>query len=445
MGNRGHLSPSCHRRVVCSCCAGDKCTPSISMWYPCGFFICLCFPLLDSVVGGEPHGRNFLFRLMEINPFNLVDDPSASSLDSPLITPTKVPSRTVSTTGASTPTTNIDYTSFPLTIPTTTQVCETNTSTATTNEHITTSSLSISNNNSLHPNTHNPPTVSALNTSASTTSVVTIQPFVPKLGRKKTKFIPSRLSLSDMFSPSNWPRYFLIDLGEDNDYTLDNMLRKSVGPTYITYLPTNQRLIEVTTEEQSNILQGWVHSPPPDYKIAEHPELNSVTGTVAIPDNIHSGSVPFVDSAALNQENLADSPTPVLRVVTYVLRDRTDSSRCTRIAKITFKGSDLPTHIRLAGRRLPVRQYVCRPRQCTKCWKFGHQAKNCRAPNSICSDCGSTTHTAVSCSNITISCINCGGRHRASSPRCSHFTYQQYILNFRLPRGLFTFSCSCTP
>ena len=239
-----------------------------------------------------------------------------------------------------------------------------------------------------------------------------------------------------MFSPSNWPRYFLVDLGEDNDYALDNMLRKSVGSTNITYLPTNQRLIEVKTEEQSNILQGWVHSPPPDYKIAEHPELNSVTGTVAIPDGIHSGSIPFVDSAALIQENLADCPTPVLRVVTYILRDRTDSSRCTRIAKITFKGSDLPTHIRLAGRRLPVRQYVCRPRQCTKCWKFGHQTNNCRAAHSTCSDCGSTTHTAASCSSITISCVNCGGRHRPSSPRCSHFTYQQFILNFRLPRGL---------
>ena len=59
--------------------------PSISTWYPCGLFMCLCFPLLGSM------WMKFIFRSMEFSVLNLVDDSLASSLESSLLTPTKVP------------------------------------------------------------------------------------------------------------------------------------------------------------------------------------------------------------------------------------------------------------------------------------------------------------------------------------------------------------------
>lgn len=54
--------------------------------------------------------------------------------------------------------------------------------------------------------------------------------------------------------------------------------------------------------------------------------------------------------------------------------------------------------------------------QCTRCCRYGHQGKQCRA-QTRCSFCGGT-HQRQMCTAKTPSCINCLGIHTATSHDC---------------------------
>lgn len=44
--------------------------------------------------------------------------------------------------------------------------------------------------------------------------------------------------------------------------------------------------------------------------------------------------------------------------------------------------------------------------QCYRCWKFGHIAKKCNAPNDRCSKCAGA-HKSSDCKSEEITCVNC--------------------------------------
>jgi hypothetical protein len=66
------------------------------------------------------------------------------------------------------------------------------------------------------------------------------------------------------------------------------------------------------------------------------------------------------------------------------------------------------------------------PTQCLKCMRFGHVAKYCKAPSSICARCGDK-HSIEQCSNTNqkLCCSNCKGEHFATSKDCPLYKKQQ--------------------
>lgn len=66
------------------------------------------------------------------------------------------------------------------------------------------------------------------------------------------------------------------------------LLTSGVGDVEILRQPDGSLLIEVKFELQSQILQNWVTNPPPRH-VAKCDKLNSVTGTVVIPEEIEWG------------------------------------------------------------------------------------------------------------------------------------------------------------
>ena len=64
------------------------------------------------------------------------------------------------------------------------------------------------------------------------------------------------------------------------------------------------------------------------------------------------------------------------------------------IAKITFKGQDLPDSIYIGGAFCKIKPYISPPHQCQNYRRFGYQAKYCRSIV-CCPFCASPGHTCT--------------------------------------------------
>ncbi|XP_047500252.1 uncharacterized protein LOC125046517 [Penaeus chinensis] len=95
------------------------------------------------------------------------------------------------------------------------------------------------------------------------------------------------------------------------------------------------------------------------------------------------------------------------------LRDRRKSY--TNIARIRFHRQDLPHEVDIGGVSCLVRSYRPLPRQCLKCWSFGHQAPP--IPNPLLGVVVETGTEAQCLSNDSAqsrTCANCGGFHTSN-------------------------------
>lgn len=72
---------------------------------------------------------------------------------------------------------------------------------------------------------------------------------------------------------------------------------------------------------------------------------------------------------------------------------------------------------------------VPNPMQCTRCCRYGHQGKQCRA-QTRCSFCGGTHHRQVCGAKVPV-CINCQGMHSATSHDCVIWQQGKYMNELR--------------
>ena len=122
---------------------------------------------------------------------------------------------------------------------------------------------------------------------------------------------------------------------------------------------------------------------------------------------------------------------------TYTRPPRGNRRYPLRIAKITFEGRILPDTVVVGGQRLSVREFVPAPHQCSKCWRYGHGYKFCKAELHTCPICSAKGHQKDNCTeNINKTCINCKGNHPAFSRSCSEYKKQQLIVKTRFREGL---------
>lgn len=92
--------------------------------------------------------------------------------------------------------------------------------------------------------------------------------------------------------------------------------------------------------------------------------------------------------------------------------------------KISFNGSSLPTYIYLFNMKIKVDPYVFPVTQCSRCWRFGHDAKMCPSNKIICPKCGKAH---ANCEIIDYKCVNCNGKHMALSKTCPVFLKEKRL------------------
>lgn len=95
----------------------------------------------------------------------------------------------------------------------------------------------------------------------------------------------------------------------------------------------------------------------------------------------------------------------------------------TKTVVLTFKGSMLPKNVSLYYVSLDVKTYILPVVRCTKCMRFGHNAKACKG-SERCRNCGNAPHPDCSCQT---KCIHCGEPHDALYAKCPELKRQQQI------------------
>ena len=257
-------------------------------------------------------------------------------------------------------------------------------------------------------------------------SFVTLCPYIPK---KKQKTARKTINFEELFGPEKWTKYYEINSPVKDDFLLYSALAKEVGADVLFRRQKDgPYIIEAANEEQSEKLERLVKIGDPSLPVKNNETLNVCHGTIVLPNSIETGDTEFSKSGEKIKENLRIQGHQIKDVCTYVKPARNNRKYPLRIAKITFEGRNLPEIIVVAGQRLFVKEYVPAPRQCNKCWKFGHGVKYCNADVYICPICSMRGHQKDNCTNKSNKiCINCQGSHPAYSKSFTHSKKEQLI------------------
>ena len=173
-------------------------------------------------------------------------------------------------------------------------------------------------------------------------------------------------------------------------------------------------------------MQELIKAGNPNLPVKENLSLNVCYGTVLIPNDICTGNKGFGDCGSKIKENITLQNYEIREVTTYTRPPRGNRKYELRIAKIAFEGRDLPDTIVIGGQRLTVREYLPKPRQCIKCWRYGHGIKYCNSDLYVCPICSTKGHQKDNCNQRTRKiCINCQGDHSAFSRSCAQFKNEQ--------------------
>ena len=165
--------------------------------------------------------------------------------------------------------------------------------------------------------------------------------------------------------------------------------------------------------------------------------MNSSRGIVLIP------SSEFEDPSDLKDQVLLQAKAQNLPVSEVEIFHKTSryTSKKNYFAKITFETRTLPAYMYVGFERVKIREDLPKPRQCQRCWKFGHPIKYCRG-SSCCPICGSQEHTLDSCShkgNRTFPghCSNCDREgHTAFSKKCALYVKENETLLLMKEQGI---------
>lgn len=101
---------------------------------------------------------------------------------------------------------------------------------------------------------------------------------------------------------------------------------------------------------------------------------------------------------------------------------------------VTIFGTQVPDHIKIWFQIKRLQLFIDRPRQCTSCWKFSHNARIC-SEQLKCEKCGSN-HSATICQETTLKCANCEMNHKASDRNCPKYLEESKFLTFKCSNHL---------
>lgn len=94
--------------------------------------------------------------------------------------------------------------------------------------------------------------------------------------------------------------------------------------------------------------------------------------------------------------------------------------------RLGFKGSRLPPYVAILGMKMKVEPYVFPVTQCSRCWKFGHNAIRCPAKKVVCPKC-SKYHANCEIVQARYRCVNCTGNHMSLQRSCPVYKKERRI------------------
>ena len=92
---------------------------------------------------------------------------------------------------------------------------------------------------------------------------------------------------------------------------------------------------------------------------------------------------------------------------------------------ILFSRTFIPDFIDVSHSRIPVKPYRQHPRQCYKCFEFGHVAQTCQSQER-CRNCSGHHEKEVACTKFCVNCKEIG--HSPTSKNCLRFRFEQSVL-----------------
>ena len=261
-----------------------------------------------------------------------------------------------------------------------------------------------------------------------------------KPNKSKNRTTQENVTIQDLFGvrSDSWTRYFAMTISGD----LDNV---EVFDELYQYLPDNfdctrrtdgSIIIDAKTKRNSTKICQMQTLRNCEVTTTRDLLLNSKRGTILIPPREFK-STENLEAKILRSLKIQDLPVSKVRVFEKSTR-RNKQLLC---ACITFDSRSLPSEVRLGFEYLKVREDIPRPRQCRKCWKFGHPAEHCRG-TSCCPICGAENHTLESCPqsgnhSYKGHCPNCNTKgHTAFSKECVHYKKELEVLTVMYNHGI---------
>ena len=267
--------------------------------------------------------------------------------------------------------------------------------------------------------------------------MVTAKPFTRQRSfKKQRRQNPTLIHFDSLFSGNHWSKYLVLKTERSiTPLKLEYNILKRCPTREISFRPIkeNEWLIETTTKVQSENLLTVTNIEDVKVEVYKHATMNSIKGTVMLPK--YDGDEKDIDKKIV-LECLQMRYDNVEDLELYNIPSKRQERSPIKIARIKFKGQELPSKIIIFGQNREVRPFVPTPMQCKNCSKYGHTAKRC-LNESICAYCGSSDHeTRWNCGSPK--CNNCGKDHHARSKECSFYMYntELKILQDRTGMGI---------
>ena len=306
----------------------------------------------------------------------------------------------------------------------------------------TTACTSVTGDNQPSSSVVSPTSTTATVTScASTTSTyVTLEPYtrLPQHNNASRKKYQPVSNLSSLFDDSTWTKHFNIPPSAPvrDDVNFSTQLLQQVGKNVVFHSRQDgSRTVTVQSHAQAVAMSTLCTADGRPIESRRDTVLNSRTGTVLIPFSIKLlESQPFEESSESIKENLEAQDLPIVSVACYTIPPRGRRTQTARVARICFDSRSLPDNVIIGGRRLTVKPFVNRPRQCNSCWKFGHPNRYCRS-TPVCPKCAASDHTKDACTATTFLCSNCGEAHPAFSDKCRFYAFHSRVRHLQTEEG----------
>ena len=267
--------------------------------------------------------------------------------------------------------------------------------------------------------------------------MVTAKPFTrPKQFKRQKRLNPTLIHFDSLFSGNEWSKYLVLKTERSiTPPKIEYHILKRCPTKEISFRPIKDKewLIETTTKLQSENLLTMTEIEHTKVEVSKHATMNSIKGTVVLPkyegDDEEIDKKLVLECLQMRYENVEDLDL-------YNIPSKKQESSPIRIARIKFKGQELPSKIIIFGQNREVRPFVPTPMQCKNCSKYGHTAKRC-LNDTICAYCASSEHkTRWNCGPPK--CTNCGKDHHARSKECPFYMYntELKILQDRTGMGI---------